>query len=102
DDFLEAQVFDALAQVDEAFDDRHAGTGELLEVETEIDQVLALDAAPADQTAFVRGRRAADEIQPHPGEALLQVEYVARVGAADHRLARRINRLVRVQRHGAR
>jgi hypothetical protein len=43
--------------------------------------------------------RAVDEIEPHARQALLEVERVDRVGAADHALALRVDRLVGVQGH---
>ena len=54
DHLAEARVLHAVAQVDEAFEHRHAGGGELLEVEAEIDQVLARDAAPPRKRARLR------------------------------------------------
>jgi hypothetical protein len=93
-----ARVLHALAQVVQALDHRHAGRGELLEVEAEIDQVLPCDAA-AEEARALAGGRAGDEVELHAREALLEVEEVHRLDASHHALAAGIDCLVRVESH---
>jgi hypothetical protein len=99
DHFAEARVLHALAQVVQALDDRHAGARELLEVEAEVDEVLPRDAAAADEARRLAGLGADDEVEPHAREALLEIEDVDRLDAADDVLALRVDGLVGKQGH---
>jgi len=100
DHLAKARVLDAVAQVGQPFHDRHAGARELLKMEAEIDEILPLDAAAGEEPRHVARRRAGDEVELHAREALLEVEQVHGVEAADHRLAARVNRLVGENRRG--
>src|SRR6185503_17940574 len=70
-----------------------------LEVEAEVDEVLARDAAAADEAAALLGGRPGDEVEPHAREALLEVEEIHRLDAPGHVLALRVDRAVREERH---
>src|SRR4029078_9448228 len=85
----------------QALDQRHARGGELLEVEAEVDQVLARDLAGAEEALHVARRAAADEVELHALQALLEVEQVDRLQPADHALARGVDGLVAEERHAA-
>jgi hypothetical protein len=99
DHLAEAGVLHAIAQVGEALDERHAGTGKLLEVEAEVDQVGALDCAP--EAARALGRPAHHEVEPHTLQTELEVDDVQGVDLAQDGLALWVDRLVVEVRHAA-
>ena len=49
DDFAEARILEAVAQVGKAFEDRHAGARQLFEMEAEVDQLAARYFLAAEQ-----------------------------------------------------
>src|SRR5487761_2003429 len=101
DDFAKAQVLDAVAQVGQRLEDGHAGGGELLQVEAEVDQLGPPDRALEYARALAR-RAADDQIEPHALQAQLQIDQVDGFDLAHERLAAAVDRLVGVQRHACR
>src|SRR5881397_4091246 len=72
--FAKSGIFDAVAQVDQRFDERHPGSDELLHVEAEVDELRALDFARAKQAPAVTGRSAPHQVKAHALQAQLEVD----------------------------
>ena len=53
--FAKSGIFDAVAQVDQRFNERHPCRDELLHVEAEVDELRALDFAGAKKAPAVTG-----------------------------------------------
>ncbi len=82
ENFAEARVFHAAAQIAQALDERNAGARDLLQVEAEGDQVAAGDAALGEAGAAGAHGPEGDEVEPHALEAQLEVDLVGRVELA--------------------
>src|SRR6266496_3202499 len=99
DHFAKPGVFHAVAQIDQRFDERDPGSGELLHVEAEVDELRALDRARAEQAPPVPGWPAPHQVQAHALQAHLEVDDIHRVNLAEHRLAPSVYGLVGEKRH---
>ena len=85
DHLAKARVLDAVAKIGQSVDERHAGRGELFEMETKIDEVRTLDVAPKAERSL--SGAADDQIEPHALEAQLEIDDVQRIDLPEHRLA---------------
>ncbi len=92
--FAKSGIFDAVAQVDQRFDERHPGPDELLHMEAEVDELGALDRARAKQAPTVTGRPAPHQVQAHALQAQLEVDQIDRFDLAEHGLSPGIDGLV--------
>ncbi|EXI65896.1 MAG: hypothetical protein AW07_04653 [Candidatus Accumulibacter sp. SK-11] len=99
DHFTEPRMLEAVAQVGQPFDNRHAGADELLQMETEVDQFAPRHPATAQQAAIAE-RLAADEVEFHAPQPQVEVDQVDRVDAAEDHASVGTHRLVGVQGHG--
>src|SRR5690606_3730708 len=73
-DFAKTRVIEAVAQIGQSFDHRHARSRELFELKAEIDQIDTLHAAAAVAAAF--GRTAHHKIETHALEAQFEIDDV--------------------------
>src|SRR6185369_16157797 len=90
-------IFGAVAQVAECVEDWNARGNQLLEVEAEVDPVLAAHARVRRTRAPPTRRSADDEVEPHAPHPLLQVVQVCRIRAPEDAASGGVDRLVRVQ-----
>ena len=97
--FAKSGIFDAVAQVDQRFDERHPGRDELLHVEAEVDELRALDFARAKKAPAVTGGPAPHQVEPHALQAQLEVDQIDRFDLAEHRLSPGIYGLVGKECH---
>src|SRR5437879_4298604 len=72
--FAKSGIFDAVAQVDQRFDERYPGRDELLHVEAEVNELRALDFARAKEASAVTSRPAPHQVQPHALQTQLEIK----------------------------
>ena len=99
DHLTETRMLETVAQVGQTFENRHAGTDELLQMETEVDQFAPRHATTAQQAAIAE-RLATDEVELHAPQSQIEIDEVDRVDAAEDHPSLGTHRLVRVQGHG--
>ncbi|MNC88693.1 hypothetical protein D3C83_45360 [compost metagenome] len=97
----EARAVDRIAHVAQAVDDGNARPYHLLQVEAEVDEILARDlAARPDARAAAVHLLVGDEVEPHAAQPQLEVHLVDRVHPAARRPAGLVYRFVFVGGHG--
>ncbi len=82
DDFTKARIFDRVAQIGKAFEDRHAGARELVQMEAEVDQFGAWNL-PAAKHSVVVDRPAGNQIEVHALEAHFQIGEVDGIDSSE-------------------